>query len=378
MDFRVISKRMLVYIMAGSLGACTCHNGSDDAESHVECSWNRTFIRVDEAPMVMPQYMFFCCNVRNRTADTLNWHYLGFNQGYFGELSSAYASRAYLRLKTGDSLRLYQESYEAQEMARIAPHDSLRMLFSLDDFYNVPAYAFKSRFDSIESLIEDIVYYTGDVPFRFHKSADYEYIPIETTDVEEGDGTKTTIPIEVLNEKLGLNKKSSIDRQVSTKRTDTIESFAQAPAASLDTIIQQYVSYYSKGDTTIGDYKLYCQIRPNGEYLPVRLYGDTLAYMDENTELLLNVNYKDSVILSTVLTREKLKENLEYPEDIQKYAMFNVWNFNVDKDTLKLELTLCIPDTDLDYIFELAIANDGALLIKDITEKYYTNPDGDI
>jgi hypothetical protein len=203
MDFRVISKKMLVFIMAGSLGACGCLHGSDNAESRVDCSWNRTFVRVDKARMVAPQYLFFSCNVRNCTADTLNWHYLGFNQGHLGELSSAYASRAYLRLKTGDSLRLYQESYEPQEMTRIAPHDSLQILLSLDDFYNAPAYASKARFDSLESLIEDIIYYTESTSFRFYKSADYKYISIETSDFEEGDGMKTTIPVEVLNEELG-------------------------------------------------------------------------------------------------------------------------------------------------------------------------------
>ena len=183
------------------------------------------------------------------------------------------------------------------------------------------------------------------------------------------------------------NKKSSIDRQISaeqtdtirteTARTDTIESLLRVPTTSSDTIIYRYKSDHSKGDTTIGNFKLYCQIRPNGEFLPAKYYGDSIAYVEENTELLLDVNYKDSAILSTVLTREKLKEHLEYPEeDIQNYALFNVQNFNVDKDTLKMIVCLSIPDTDLIYLFRLSIANNGVLLVKDITsEELYTEDD---
>ena len=68
---------------------------------------------------------------------------------------------------------------------------------------------------------------------------------------------------------------------------------------------------------------------------------------------------------------------MEYPEeDIQNYALFNVRNFNVDKDTLKIRVCLSIPDTDLIYLFRLSIANNGALLVKDITsEELYTEDD---
>lgn len=183
------------------------------------------------------------------------------------------------------------------------------------------------------------------------------------------------------------NKKSSINPQIATKqidtirtetaRTDTLDSLHHPPTTSSDAIVYKYESHYSKGDTTIGNYKLYCQIRPNGEFLPARYYGDSIAYVDENTELLLDVNYKDSVILSTVLTREKLKEHLEYPEDdVQKYALYTVHDFNVEKDTLKMIVCLSIPDTDLIYLFRLSIANNGVLLVKDITsEELYAEDD---
>ena len=47
---------------------------------------------------------------------------------------------------------------------------------------------------------EDIVYYTKDACFFFSKSTDYKYLLIQTEAYEEGDGIKTTIPFEILNE----------------------------------------------------------------------------------------------------------------------------------------------------------------------------------
>lgn len=191
---------MLLYIIVSSFYACTCNQKSNDIDYNVDCRLDKTFIRVDKDQIVSPRYLFFSCNIKNNTTDTLNWYYLGFNKGYFGELSSDYISKAFIRLKTGDSLQLYQESYESQEFIRITPYDSLQIILSLDEFCNDSAYIFKNRFDSIESLIEDIVYYTKDTCFLFRKLDNYRYIPIETATFEEGDGIKNTIPIDILNE----------------------------------------------------------------------------------------------------------------------------------------------------------------------------------
>jgi len=137
--------------------------------------------------------MFFNCLIKNNTNDTLNWHYLGFNKGNFGKLSDNYVSKAYLRLRTKDSLRLYQESYESNESVKISPNDSLQILLSLDDFWNNPKYVEKKCFDSIESLIEDIVYYSKDTTFIICKSPDYKYSIYSSDFFEESEGSKSTI-----------------------------------------------------------------------------------------------------------------------------------------------------------------------------------------
>ena len=151
-------------------------------------------------------------------------------------------------------------------------------------------------------------------------------------------------------------------------RINFINSLPPQKTTLTDTVIYKYISKYSKGDTIIGDYKMSCIIRPNGDFLPVKYYGDSIAYVNEDTELSMDVYYKDSVILSTILARKRFQEYLDFPDDnFQNYALYTVTDFRVERDTFKMEISVNIPDTDLFYLFELSIANNGKLLIRDIT-----------
>lgn len=164
------------------------------------------------------------------------------------------------------------------------------------------------------------------------------------------------------------NKGVSINHNIIDEQIDSIIVDSLLPKNTSDTVIYKYTSNYSQGDTTIGNYKMSCLIRPNGEFLPASYDVDSIAYVYENTEFLINAQYKDSVILTANLTRERFKELMGVPEEqFLKYTFLNVNNFNVDKDTFKMEVSLCIPDTDLFFSFELAIANNGDLSIKDVT-----------
>ena len=187
--FQVIICIILIYCFC----ACNHRQLSNSDKSNVEINLCKSIIRVNENQNVSPQYMFFNCLIKNNTNDTLNWHYLGFNKGNFGKLSDNYVSKAYLRLRTKDSLRLYQESYESNESVKINPNDSLQILLSLDDFWNNPKYVEKKCFDSIESLIEDIVYYSKDTTFIICKSPDYKYSIYSSDYFEESEGSKSTI-----------------------------------------------------------------------------------------------------------------------------------------------------------------------------------------
>lgn len=74
----------------------------------------------------------------------------------------------------------------------------MQILLSLDDFWNNSDDELKDKFDSIESLIEELVYYTKDTSFVFYKSSDYKYSIFESGSFEEDEGSKTTIPYEEL------------------------------------------------------------------------------------------------------------------------------------------------------------------------------------
>lgn len=189
---------MPIFILAGSLNACSYHLNKDNDCNNIDCYLHDCFIRLDKEQKVIPPYLFLNCNIKNNTTDSLLWYYLGFNKGFLGELSDKYSSKAFLRLKTKDSLRLFQECYEPNEFTIINPHDSLQIFLSLDTFWNNSDYELKDKFDSIESLIEDIVYYTKDTSFVFLKSSDYKYSIFESDSFEEDEGSKTTIPYEEL------------------------------------------------------------------------------------------------------------------------------------------------------------------------------------
>lgn len=135
-----------------------------------------------------------------------------------------------------------------------------------------------------------------------------------------------------------------------------------------DTVVYKYESPCSKGDTAIGNYKVSCSIRPNGEYTAAKYYGGTIAYVTENTELLMDVQYKHRGILSTVITREAFKEQMGLLDKyFQEYALRCIDGFRVENDTFMMEVTLNIPDTDFLYVFQLSVASDGDWSVKDIT-----------
>lgn len=193
MNIRLRFQVIICIILICIFCACNHRQPSNNDKSNVEIILCKSIIRVNENQNVSPQYMFFNCLIKNNTNDTLNWHYLGFNKGNFGKPSDNYVSKAYLRLRTKDSLRLYQESYESNESVKISPNDSLQILLSLDDFWNNPKYVEKKCFDSIESLIEDIVYYSKDTTFIICKSPDYKYSIYSSDFFEESEGSKSTI-----------------------------------------------------------------------------------------------------------------------------------------------------------------------------------------
>ena len=74
------------------------------------------------------------------------------------------------------------------------------------------------------------------------------------------------------------NKGVSINHNIIDEQIDSIIVDSLLPKNTSDTVIYKYTSNYSQGDTTIGNYKMSCLIRPNGEFLPAFYDVDSIAY----------------------------------------------------------------------------------------------------
>ena len=176
------------------------------------------------------------------------------------------------------------------------------------------------------------------------------------------------------------DKKASINSNVIKVQIDTVKA-EEKSVDSLGSLItlSDTVIYEQRGDTTIaivGNYNTTCFFKPESKY-----DEDSIDHVYRKTILLLDVCYKDSTILSSIFERKGFQEHLEFPDStFYRYTRFSVSkeDFKLDKDTLKMEISLCVPDSDLFYSFELSISNNGNLQIEDVTSKYYTDTEDDI
>jgi hypothetical protein len=91
---------------------------------------------------------------------------------------------------------------------------------------------------------------------------------------------------------------------------------------------------------------------------------DTVYYAGKEIEL--DVKFLKNNILHKMINRELF--NSYIPEnEIVKYS---ISYFNVDKvnnTNIFFTISLCIPETDICYWFELAVSNKGDIEIKEIT-----------
>lgn len=131
-----------------------------------------------------------------------------------------------------------------------------------------------------------------------------------------------------------------------------------------DTIIYNCNDSFMK-DTTIEDYHVYLEVMPNGKLLPGIQgiqNGDTLIYCYRDTKLILEAQYKDSTLLSKIISREAFRRDLQIPyEQFTKYRISGADVVSINGDTLNIKVTLSIPDSDIFENFNLSIDNKGSI-----------------
>lgn len=167
---------------------------------------------------------------------------------------------------------------------------------------------------------------------------------------------------------------------ISCNSSGTKKAFKNDEIVSDDTIdkTKQEHSFFKKRvlgsdpfkrDTTINNYCVSYIIHDNDDVimtLPITDGKglDTVYYAGR--EIDLNVKFLKNNILHKMINRELF--NSYIPEnEIVKYS---ISYFNVDKVNNKnifFTISLCIPETDICYWFELAVSNKGDIEIKEIT-----------
>lgn len=157
---------------------------------------DNSFIIVSE-DYCMP-YMFFDCIFYNDTKDPIVLDRLNFNEYCQYGLEYHSLSKAYLRLTNMDSLELFSEKYQQDISTIIYPNQSLSLRLSLDIHFDEKDRIVK--YDSISSLIKDIVYYknNGEEFYVFMKNRNYKYLQIHPKIIEEGYCRKSVIPYDYI------------------------------------------------------------------------------------------------------------------------------------------------------------------------------------
>ncbi|MDD2244973.1 MAG: DUF4738 domain-containing protein [Dysgonamonadaceae bacterium] len=125
-----------------------------------------------------------------------------------------------------------------------------------------------------------------------------------------------------------------------------------------------------KRDTTINSYHVSYIIQDNDDVITTLPITDgkgldTVYYAGR--EIILDVKYLKDNILHEKINRDFFNSYLS-KEEIEK---FSISYFNLDRvdnnEKIFFSISLCIPETDICYWFELSVSNKGDIEIKDTT-----------
>lgn len=125
-----------------------------------------------------------------------------------------------------------------------------------------------------------------------------------------------------------------------------------------------------KRDTTVNNYDISYIIQDNDDVIKTFPITDgkgldTVYYAGR--EIVLDIKYSKENILYKKISRDFFKSYIP-KEEIEKYS---ITNFSLDKidnsGKIFFTISLCHPDTDICYWFELSVSNKGNIEIKDTT-----------
>ena len=147
-----------------------------------------------------------------------------------------------------------------------------------------------------------------------------------------------------------------------TVSKDTVDTIMAKPEQKQplvnDTIIYESPIHV---DTIINKYHISYTVQDNDEVI-ITNGGTVFA----GREVLLEIKYDGKNILNRKIDRTDFSSYIPSKE-IKNYSIYYFGLERVEKDnTLTFEVSVCIPDTDISYEFELNVSSNGSIQTKEI------------
>lgn len=162
----------------------------------------------------------------------------------------------------------------------------------------------------------------------------------------------------------GAKRTQNSDTIVSSEIIDTLkqgQSFLKKKVITTNSI---------KRDTTVNNYDISYIIQDNDDVIKTFPITDgkgldTVYYAGK--EIVLDIKYSKENILYKKISRDFFNSYIP-KEEIEKYS---ISYFSLDKidnsEKIFFTISLCVPETDICYWFELSVSNKGNIEIKDTT-----------
>ena len=175
-------------------------------------------------------------------------------------------------------------------------------------------------------------------------------------------------------------KQAHSENNVSVKKVDTLK--ADVTVKNIDTsevnIVQErsmlkkkmYASETIKRDTVINNIHISYTIQDNDEIITTTYRTgklDTLFY--PGTEVILDVKYPQEDVVYKKIDRTFFALYIPRTE-MTKYSVSYFKLVRVNNNELIFSVSLCMPDSDVCYWFELFVTNTDDIKIKEIIEDY--------
>jgi hypothetical protein len=142
-------------------------------------------------------------------------------------------------------------------------------------------------------------------------------------------------------------------------------------ALNVENEIDSSHSAILKVDTVIGNFQISYFIKENEDIIykkSVDSTGDSLLLKYLDRSVFLSLKQNNNIIFSNKEIQKKDFDSIISCEEIKKYQLYSFNIKNVDEHNISFYVNICIPDTDLCYLIELFISEDGKVTLEEVSQ----------